>query len=278
MAKQNFGPVIISAGGFAFRGVPALGLNVINKTGSAIATDKLVAVTGFDVTSGRPKIVLADADLAAHYSVWVTTRAIPNGLEGTVYKGALSTANLNTNSATTVGDPVYLSGTAGGFAHTSDSTAGVVPVGFVKVKSATLGQIFWSIGLGNSMSVDQTIQATFNTAAGAAAGDYDGRFFIADRAYEVVAVREQHQTAGNDGGTVTVMVKKVPSGTAKASGTDILAAGINLKATADTIQSPALHATAANYQLAAGDSLGAVVTGTPTAVDGVSITVILKKI
>src|SRR3990167_761413 len=43
-----------------------LSLGVINKTGSAIASDKLVSISGFDVTSGKPKIVLADADVAAY--------------------------------------------------------------------------------------------------------------------------------------------------------------------------------------------------------------------
>lgn len=125
---------------------------------------------------------------------------------------------------------------------------------------------------------DLSISVTANVPAGAAAADYDGRVFIADRAYQVVAVREQHQTAGSDAGAVTLMVKKVPSGTAKASGTDVLSAGINLKATADTTQSGTLHGTTANLQLAAGDSLALVTTGVLTAVDGVSVSVALKAI
>lgn len=122
------------------------------------------------------------------------------------------------------------------------------------------------------------IHATVNIPAGAAAADYDGLFFIADAAYEVVAVRERHGVAGNDAGAVTLMVNKVPSGTAKAAGTAVLAAGIDLKAAADTNQSPALHATVANTQLAAGDALGIVPTGTLTAVDAVTVTVWLKRI
>lgn len=124
----------------------------------------------------------------------------------------------------------------------------------------------------------RAIQATAVIPAGAAATDYDGLFFIANAAYEVTTVYERHQTAGSDAGAVTLMVQKVPSGTAKASGTDILASGINLKATADTNQTGTLHATAANYQLAAGDGLGLVTTGTLTAVDGVTVTVWLKRI
>ena len=74
------------------------------------------------------------------------------------------------------------------------------------------------------------------------------------------------------------MVKKVPSGTAKASGTDTLSAGINLKGTADTNAAGSLHATQGNYQLAAGDALGLVPTGTLTVVDAVTVMVELKRI
>jgi type IV secretory pathway VirB10-like protein len=91
-------------------------------------------------------------------------------------------------------------------------------------------------------------------------------------------VRERHATAGNDAGAVTTMLKKVPSGTAAGSGTDMLASGINLKATANTNQSGTLHATQANYQLAAGDGLACVLTGTPTTLAGMVVEVVLKRI
>jgi hypothetical protein len=46
----------------------------------------------------------------------------------------------------------------------------------------------------------------------------------------------------------------------------------------DTNQAGSLSATAANLQLAAGDSLALVLTGTPTAVAGLAVTCGLKKI
>lgn len=118
---------------------------------------------------------------------------------------------------------------------------------------------------------------TFNIPAGAAAGDYDGTIVV-PYAWKAVSVSERHQTLGTDGSAVTLMVKKVPSGTAKASGTDMLAAGISLKATIDTVQSPALHAAAANYTGAAGDGIGLVLTGTATAVDGVTVSVEIQRV
>lgn len=112
----------------------------------------------------------------------------------------------------------------------------------------------------------------------ATAGNFGTVFFIANEAYELVSVRERHATAGNDAGAVTGMLKKVPSGTAAGSGTDMLSAGLSLKTTADTNQSGSLSATAANTRLADGDGLAFVLTGTPTSLAGLCVEVTLKRI
>jgi hypothetical protein len=147
MSFINFGPRTMRAGGFAFIKTTKLSQRVINKTGSIIAADKLVALLGFDTTSGLPKVVLADANVAAHDNIYVTPDAIAIDAEAYVYKGAMSTPNLNTNFGT-VGDPIYLSETAGAFTGTAPTATDsvVYPVGFMAVKSATVGQIFWNIG------------------------------------------------------------------------------------------------------------------------------------
>ena len=148
-----------------------LGITVRNETGSTIATDKIVAIVGFDVTTGLPKIVLADADVAAYEDLYVTTAAILTAASGVVVKAALSAANLNTNSASTAGDPVYLSTTAGGFTHTAPtgSTSRVHPVGFVVVKSATVGSIQWSIGPVRSNGTNELQDVSVTTGKIAAA-------------------------------------------------------------------------------------------------------------
>ena len=102
-------------------------------------------------------------------------------------------------------------------------------------------------------------------------------FFIADRAYKIVTVRERHTTAAS-GGVVTCMLAKAASATAVGSATNCLSAGIDLTAAADTNQSGALSATAANYALAAGDSLFAVLTGTPTSLVGFRLAVELELV
>lgn len=138
---------ILHADGFAFLNSRKLGMRVINKTGTTIQEDKLVAISGYDTTSKRPKIVLADADVAGHTDVWVTKADIADGKTGFVFKGFMSEADLDTNSATAAGDPVYLSTTAGSFAHTAPTGTNSRQqiVGYVVVKSATVGQIEWDV-------------------------------------------------------------------------------------------------------------------------------------
>lgn len=144
---RRFGTQVQSPG-FWLRSRREYGIRIINKTGSSIAANKLVAVSGYDVTSKHIKVVLADAD-AANLStdVWVTKAAIADGAKATVYKGFLSPATLDTSGVTTVGDPVYLDTTAGAFTATAPSAgnATLILVGFTTVKSSTVGQIHWDI-------------------------------------------------------------------------------------------------------------------------------------
>ena len=129
------------------------------------------------------------------------------------------------------------------------------------------------------IKVPQRVIATAQVqgAGAATALNYTAPFFIADAVYTVVSVKERHEVAGSDGGAVTLMLKKVPSGTAPSAGTDCLSAGISLKATADTNQAGSLHGSPANYIMAAGDSLSIIPTGALTACQGVTVLVELKR-
>lgn len=149
-----------------------LGMKVINKTGSDIAINKLVAISGFDVTTKLPKVVLANAataDLAT--DVFVTLAVLHNGVQGNVWKGGTSTAVLNTNFGT-VGDPVYLDITSGGFTGTMPTAANarVQIVGYTLVKSATVGQIRWDIkGSASKIGINDINQAYGRSVAVTAA-------------------------------------------------------------------------------------------------------------
>lgn len=114
------------------------------------------------------------------------------------------------------------------------------------------------------------------------ADSVDQDLFIADRGYIVESVSESHAVAGTDAGAVTLDIKKATGTTAIASGTTVLGSTVNLKGTANTVQSKTrtnggIVSTGAS-RLAAGDRLGADVTGTITAVAGVVVTIVLTPI
>lgn len=91
---------------------------------------------------------------------------------------------------------------------------------------------------------------------------------VADRAYRVKAIVGRVQAAGTDGSAVTATVYKAPSGTAIASGTALHSGTFNLKGTASTNQALTLSTTAGDLDIAAGDTIGVILTGTLTSATG----------
>ena len=201
-SKINMGKRALHIGGMLNAKYKHNGIRVINKTGSDIAVDKLVAVVGYDTTAELPKIVLADANTATHKDVYIALAAIGNNDEGFVYKGGLSAADLNTNSASAAGDPVYLSETAGGFVHTAPTTsdAVVVPAGWVVTKSATVGQIHWDIG--------ETIKFGSNDVQGAILGPVANEVVSATN---VITAAESGKTFFLNSGTEFVSTLPAPA-------------------------------------------------------------------
>ena len=92
--------------------------------------------------------------------------------------------------------------------------------------------------------------------------------FVADRAYRIKAATARVEVAGTDAGAVTATIYHTPSGTAMASGTAIHSGTINLKGTAATNQVLTLSTTDSTLNLAAGDAIGVVFTGTLTSAAG----------
>lgn len=122
------------------------------------------------------------------------------------------------------------------------------------------------------------VNASVPGALAQTAANYLAPFFVAQRGYRVVEVRERHEVAGSDAGAVTVDVNKVPDGTAPGSGTSVLSSAFSLKATANTLQTATLSSTLANLILRDGDALALESSGTLTAVVGVTVTVLLQAI
>ena len=96
----------------------------------------------------------------------------------------------------------------------------------------------------------------------------DKVFFTATRKYRARGLTARVTVAGTDAGAVTAVVRKVASGTAIGSGTLLHTGTINLKGTADTNQVLTLSTTAADLELAAGDSLVLDFTGVLTGATG----------
>lgn len=103
----------------------------------------------------------------------------------------------------------------------------------------------------------------------------DVPFFVATRAYKVIAITGVPEVAGTDGGAVTAVIKKAPSATALASGTALHSGTFNLKGTAATNQALTLSTTATDLLIEAGDRIGIDFTGTLTsAVGAVTVTLV----
>lgn len=95
----------------------------------------------------------------------------------------------------------------------------------------------------------------------------DVSFFVADRPYRVVGIRGAVDVSGT-GGACTAVIRKVPSGTALASGTALHSSSFNLAGTANTNQTLTLSTTASDLVIAAGDRIAFDLTGTATSATG----------
>lgn len=110
----------------------------------------------------------------------------------------------------------------------------------------------------------------------------DQAFFIADRAYQVTAIREIHAVAGDDAGAVNIQVTKDTGTDAPGAGANLLTnnanAGFNAKGTANTVQAGTLTATGADLLLAAGNRLSLDFAGTVATLAGVVVVVTLAPV
>lgn len=130
---------------------------------------------------------------------------------------------------------------------------------------------------GEGVNGPYEITETLKGAEAATAANY-GIFYTATRKVKVIGVKEVHRTAGSDAGAVTLNVERLQGTEAKDAGDDLLSAGLNLKGTAETVQSGSLITTEATKVLEVGDRLGLVTTGVLTAVAHVSVTVLVEAV
>lgn len=135
----------------------------------------------------------------------------------------------------------------------------------------------------NLENKDSYLQAiTIPGTAAATSTNYGYVFTARTVGLEIIGVSERHETAGTNGGAVTLDVLKVPSGIAIGSGVSVLTAPFNLKSTADTtvykqgIDLVLGSVTPDGRKLDPFDSIALKTSGTLTAVAGVCVTIYFK--
>lgn len=106
-------------------------------------------------------------------------------------------------------------------------------------------------------------------------------FFCANRSYKIIEVKERHETANV--GAYSLQIKKVPSGTAIASGTNVLTTAFDLTASAATTRSGVVDRTritggGAYDLITENQSLAFSYTGVAGAIRGVHVSVLLKAV
>jgi len=152
------------------------GLTVKNVFAGTLAVGDLVYVSGTTTSPATgsdpvPTVTKADADAAgaAKVATYVVTKAMTQNSFGKVGR-YLVARGVNTSSYSTVGDPVYLSTTAGGSTATAPTLGTVQIVGYVAVKSATVGIIVYNLTSNPVVAVGGLAGSSVNTVADQAAG------------------------------------------------------------------------------------------------------------
>ena len=105
-----------------------------------------------------------------------------------------------------------------------------------------------------------------------------GYIFTARHPLEIMRITEVHAVAGTNAGAVTLDIKKVPSGTAIASGTTLLTSTFSLKSTANTPVVKEGYNLSTNRKLKDNDSIALVSSGTLTDLSDVCITIYYSEL
>lgn len=164
-----------------------------------------------------------------------------------------ATAGAGSNITLTSGTGVGSTNSGGNVNIVPGAAAGAGTPGEFQINSSTAGCIPVSFNYTSTL-VTQT-------------------FFTASRAYRIKSLIGRPRVAGS-GGACSLSFFKAPSATAVGSGTLLHSGTYDMTAAADANQTLTLSATVATVTLAAGDSIGYVLTGTATSAVG-SITVTL---
>jgi len=163
----------------------------------------------------------------------------------------------------TAGGVAYLSDTAGGYGATVSSTSEQKVGEFISTTEAYVAPHRFS----------EKLSVSLNFAAAGVAFI----FFVAPFRCRVTKISEVHATVAGQAGTLTV--ERLQGTEAPAAGDDLLATTkVDLTATINTVQSPALTATVANLVLEVGNRLALkVASGSAASLANAALTVELER-
>lgn len=161
-------PLVLAGKGTGGVTIEGQGGGVTFTADGNITAGQLVYVSGWDTTESQLKLKVADADAAASARdlYWVPVAILDTETDGVAYKtGALT--GQNTDAASAVGDPVYLSTTAGGWTLTAPSGTAdhVVEVGTVAVKDATTGVVHFDLTGESGLNLADAPEAAVDASA-----------------------------------------------------------------------------------------------------------------
>lgn len=121
----------------------------------------------------------------------------------------------------------------------------------------------------------QVISYTVPGTSAATAGNYS-TFFTAPYNLSIRNITEVHAVLGTDGGAVTVDVEKLTGTQAPGAGVVLTRSAFNLKSTINTVVTGTLSDVLGAIDLVVGDRLALKLTGTPTSVANVTITITIN--
>lgn len=204
----------------------------------------------------------------------VAVTDIANGENGNLaVEGVYSLAKAtDVGSGGTIWNPAYFDATQKKVTAIASGNTQVGIFAETTLDAATSAKVLLSPQTGEK---DEMVVSTRQAGAGSLATQ---AFFIAPVAMRVLKVSAVHSAAEATAGTLTADVLKDTGTDAPGAGTTVLGnTKVNLKGTANTVQSPALTSTAANLVLAAGDRLSLKPSAGGTEIAGLVVTVHLAR-
>ena len=134
----------------------AMDAPIVVRARTAISKYDLLYPSGYNADKGVVEVLKADADATnpARVAWWIAAEAISDNALGLAVRSILATGR-NTEGRT-IGDPLYLSTTAGGFTQTAPTGAGhgIQQVGVVVKVGSSDGEVLFMVGDSKAISAN----------------------------------------------------------------------------------------------------------------------------